>query len=183
MSPSGGETTVVLHPITWSPGNSTASSSRAKHVWLEVWPGVCTARIVQPGPRAAMSPSATRTSGSKARSSASSTGTSSAESSSSLAAAAGAVRRRSSALRSPRAATPPAVSGRCGSGSRRSRSPARWRVAAAMASRWESSTGPGSITATSPSPMMYVPVPRYVNFDGFSAITRRIIGATRSTRP
>ena len=51
MSPSGGETTVVLHPITWSPGNSTPSSSNAKHMWFDVWPGVCTPRIVQPGPR------------------------------------------------------------------------------------------------------------------------------------
>ena len=30
---------------------------------------------------------------------------------------------------------------------------------------------------------MYVPVPRYVNFDGFSAMTRRSIGATLSDPP
>jgi hypothetical protein len=83
MSPSGGETTVVLQPITWSPGNSTRSSAKAKHVWFDVCPGVCTALIVQPGPLAATSPSTTRTSGSKARSIASSTFTPSAISSAS----------------------------------------------------------------------------------------------------
>ena len=68
MSPSGGDTTVVLHPITWSPGNSTACSSKAKHVWFDVCPGVCTARNVQPGPVAATSPSVTRRSGRNAKS-------------------------------------------------------------------------------------------------------------------
>ena len=49
MSPSGGETTVVLHPITWSPVNRTRPADRlviAKHMWLEVCPGVCTPSIV-----------------------------------------------------------------------------------------------------------------------------------------
>ena len=36
MSPSGGDTTVVLHPITWSPGNSTPSSANDQHMWFEV---------------------------------------------------------------------------------------------------------------------------------------------------
>ena len=63
MSPSGGDTTVVLQPITWSPGNSTPCSGKAKHMWFDVWPGVCTPLIVQPGPLATTSPSATRTSG------------------------------------------------------------------------------------------------------------------------
>ena len=50
MSPSGGTTTVVDHPITWSPVKRAFSSSRAKQRWLEVWPGVVMARRVQPGP-------------------------------------------------------------------------------------------------------------------------------------
>ena len=38
MSPSGGETTVVLHPITWSPLNSEVVEPllKAKQVWLDV---------------------------------------------------------------------------------------------------------------------------------------------------
>ena len=36
---------------------------------------------------------------------------------------------------------------------------------------------------TPPRPMMYVPVPRYVNFDGFSATTRRTSGLTCSGTP
>ena len=45
------------------------------------------------------------------------------------------------------------------------------------------SSGPGSITATSPCPTMYVPVPRYVYFDGFSATTRRTSGDSSTTSP
>ena len=36
--------TVVDQPITWSPEKSACSSASAKHRWLEVWPGVWTAR-------------------------------------------------------------------------------------------------------------------------------------------
>ncbi len=73
MSPSGGDTTVVLHPITWSPGNSTPCSANGEaHVVRRV-AGVCTPVIVHPGPDAASSPSAMRTSGSNARSTDSST--------------------------------------------------------------------------------------------------------------
>ena len=43
--------------------------------------------------------------------------------------------------------------------------------------------GPGSITTTSPLPTMYVPVPRYVNFEGLFAITRRMSGDTCSHEP
>ena len=50
MSPSGGDTTVVLQPITWSPGNSTPCSAKAKHMWFDVWPGVCTPRDRPPRP-------------------------------------------------------------------------------------------------------------------------------------
>ena len=39
MSPSGGETTVVDQPMTWSPVNRAPVPSSAKQRWLEVWPG------------------------------------------------------------------------------------------------------------------------------------------------
>ena len=68
MSPSGGDTTVVLQPITWSPVNSTPSSSNAKQMWFDVCPGVCTPRRVQPGPRRRDLAVGDATSGSKARS-------------------------------------------------------------------------------------------------------------------
>ncbi len=42
MSPSGGETMVVDHDMTWSPVNTVPSSS-AKARWSEAWPGVCSA--------------------------------------------------------------------------------------------------------------------------------------------
>ena len=62
MSPSGGETTVVDQPMIWSPEKSAASSSKAKQRWFDVWPGVCTAASVHPGPDT-LSPSAMTRSG------------------------------------------------------------------------------------------------------------------------
>ena len=65
MSPSGGDTTVVLQPITWSPVKSARSSASAQHVWFDVWPGVYTAAIVSPGVSGTLSPSASATDGEK----------------------------------------------------------------------------------------------------------------------
>ena len=50
MSPSGGETMVVDHPMTWSPENKAPVSIRANARWLEVCPGVATASSVHPVP-------------------------------------------------------------------------------------------------------------------------------------
>ena len=68
MSPSGGVTTVVLQPITWSPVNSARSSARAKHRWFEVCPGVWTASKVHPGPLTIVAVGQRAPSGSKPRS-------------------------------------------------------------------------------------------------------------------
>ena len=158
MSPSGGDTTVVLQPITWSPGNSTPSSANAQHMWFEVWPGVCTPVIVHPGPDAARSPSATRWSGWNARSIDSSSLTPSAISSSSSAASAG-----SGGGCGPKAYVGAPVSARSHAAS------GEWSAwqwvtriavtvspasAACRASRWVPMSGPGSTTATWPSPTM-----------------------------
>ncbi len=72
MLPSGGAMTLVDQPMTWSPENSTRSSSSAKQRWFEVWPGVWTAVRCQPGP-ATVSPSRCTRSGTKLRSPPSST--------------------------------------------------------------------------------------------------------------
>src|SRR5271169_5081177 len=54
---------------------------------------------------------------------------------------------------------------------------------ASNAATCSSRSGPGSMTATSPSPTTYVPVPRKVNGLGLRATMRRMPGATRSSRP
>ena len=119
-------------------------------MWFDVCPGVCTPVIVQPGPAAASSPSAMRTSGSKARSTASSIFTASGSSVS-----AGGCGPK------PNVGAPVSSFSHAASGEWSlwqwvtqiavTRSPAS---AAARASRWASSSGPGSTTATSPSPTM-----------------------------
>jgi hypothetical protein len=43
MSPSGGDITLVDHPMTWSPLNRMPLSGSAKQRWFEVWPGVAVA--------------------------------------------------------------------------------------------------------------------------------------------
>ena len=138
--------TVVDQPITWSPVNRACSSASAKHRWLDVWPGVWTAPIVHPSP-ATTSPWARRMSGAKARSMASSDTTSSSG---------------STAPCGPKASVGAPVSSRSQAAS------GEWSAwqwvtkmcvtcspasAAASASRWESRTGPGSMTATRPCPI------------------------------
>ena len=49
MSPSGGAMTTVEPSITWSPENSSRSSSSRKQRWFDAWPGVCTARQAELG--------------------------------------------------------------------------------------------------------------------------------------
>ena len=82
-----------------------------------------------------------------------------------------------------RAATPRAASDRRGSASRGSPCTLHPASAAASASRWRveprARIDHDDVAAPVASPpTMYVPVPWYVNFDGFSAITRRTSGAT-----
>ena len=50
MLPSGGATTLVFQPITWSPENRISVPSSAKHRWSGACPGVCTAVKAQPSP-------------------------------------------------------------------------------------------------------------------------------------
>ena len=68
MSPSGGVITVVDQPMMWSPENRAFSSFRPKQMWLEVWPGVARASMVQPWPSMICPPPQRLMSGEKPRS-------------------------------------------------------------------------------------------------------------------
>ena len=132
--------------MTWSPEKSAAPSAQAKARWSAVCPGVASAVSVQPGPATTL-PSPIASSGRKPASRPSpppaanaGAGASGTGPRASTGAPARAAKARAPSLWSRWAWVTSTAA---------TRSPA---TAALSAARWAGSAGPGSITATSPSP-------------------------------